>query len=190
MLGSHNSFTYLEANNRLYAQFPIVWRCQYKTIQQQYKDGVRFFDVRVKLEKKAGKNMWRVAHGIVDLPQLFTSIKNIFNYFKTLPGSKFRLILEDPTGLKEFKEEVKPYIDSTEHDCLFIAEKESWEVLMNRMPKLEDYCYMPFVSHKSTWENLRDMEICTIKKHADHNNPPISKAMIDDPNVIYFMDYI
>lgn len=67
MLGSHNSFTYLKATNTFYGQFPIVWRCQYKTIQEQYKDGIRFFDVRVKLEKKANRNMWRCAHGIVDL---------------------------------------------------------------------------------------------------------------------------
>ena len=192
MIGSHNSFTYLKSTNALYNRFPIAWRCQYKTIQEQYNDGVRFFDVRVKLEKKANRNMWRCAHGAVNLQQMFVSLKNIFIYFKQmLPGSYFRLILEDNKGIEEFKKEIQPFIDKPAKECLFICIKKDWEILYNNLPPvLNDYCYIPFVSNKSTWQNLKDMEWTTIKKYADKHNPPISKAMIEDPNVIYFMDYI
>lgn len=189
MIGSHNSFTYLDSTNALYNACPFAWRCQYKTIQEQYKDGVRFFDVRVSLEKKANKNMWRATHGSVKLNQLFISIKAIFEYFKAFEGASFRLLLEDADGKKEFKEEVAPFIKEPQEVCKFIGIKENWEVLYSKMPKLIDYCYVPWHSGDSFWENIKNLELSTIKKWADKHNPTITRAMIDEPT-IHFMDYV
>lgn len=189
MIGSHNSFTYLDSTNSAYNACSMLWRCQYKTLQQQYNDGVRFFDVRVVLEKKANKNMWRAAHGEVKLNQLFTSMKNIFEYFKAFPGSSFRLLLEDNTGKEEFKKEVEEFVKNPQDVCKFIGIKQGWEVLYSNMPKLIDYCYVPYNTGESLLTNIKNFEASTIKKWADEHNPTINKAMISD-STIYFMDYV
>lgn len=190
MLGSHNTFTYLPATSDLYNNMSALWRCQYKTLQEQYECGVRFFDVRVALEVKAGKNMWRAAHGDVRLNKLFTTIGAIFEIFKTMPGSSFRLILEDDGGKKEFIEAVEPYIKNPQDICRFIGIKKNWEVLYSNMLPLTDYCYVPWNSGASFMENLKHMELSTIKDWAIKHNPKVTLAMINDNSRIEFMDWI
>ena len=56
MIGSHNSFTYLKSTNSVINAVSAFWRCQVKSIQEQYKAGVRFFDVRVKGEDNEYKD--------------------------------------------------------------------------------------------------------------------------------------
>lgn len=190
MLGSHNSFTYLDSTNAAYNAVSGLWRCQYKTLQEQYKAGVRYFDVRVVLEKKANKNMWRAAHGEVKLNQLFTSMKAIFEYFKAFSGSIFRLILEDASGKEEFKAEVEPYIKNPDPICTFIGIKKNWEVLYSGASRpLIDYCYVPIHTGDSLLENIKNLELSTIKKWAEQHNPTVTPSMLTD-NTIYFMDYI
>ena len=189
MLGSHNSFTYLPATSDLYNNMSALWRCQYKTLQEQYNVGVRFFDVRVALEKKAGKNMWRVAHGDVRMDKLFTSIKTIFETFKNMPGSMFRLILEDESGKNEFIADIKDFVNNPQDVCRFIGIKKNWQVLYSNMPKLIDYSYVPWNSGASFMENLKHMELSTIKKWAEQHNPVVNKPLVDDPT-IHFMDWV
>lgn len=47
MIGSHNTMTYLKPKS--WWMRPLIWmgRCQDKTYQEQYKSGVKAFDVRV-----------------------------------------------------------------------------------------------------------------------------------------------
>ena len=61
--GSHNSWTYLRP--RKWWQRLISWtaQCQDKTITEQYKAGVRCFDLRIKRGKKGGLC---IAHGLVE----------------------------------------------------------------------------------------------------------------------------
>ena len=40
MLGSHDSFTYMVARNGIVDTFTSFWRCQEKTIKEQYDLGV------------------------------------------------------------------------------------------------------------------------------------------------------
>ena len=63
MLGSHNSLTYLPC--RKWWMYLINWaaKCQSKTLSEQYHSGVRYFDIRVRFDKK-GKSV--IAHGLVE----------------------------------------------------------------------------------------------------------------------------
>ena len=100
MLGSHNSFTYLKAVNKpIFNKFTKYWRCQYKSIQEQYDAGVRFFDIRVATEsvKVGSKNkiMWRSCHGACNLDNIFTTLSVACKQFKDLgPDVKIRILLE------------------------------------------------------------------------------------------------
>lgn len=92
MIGSHNSFTYLPSTNWLYNRFQRLWRTQCKSIEEQYKFGIRFFDIRVYKEG----NMWRLCHGAVNLSyyRLF-SLHSLCNLFDTCyPDALYRIILE------------------------------------------------------------------------------------------------
>lgn len=63
MLGSHNSLTYLPC--RKWWMYLINWaaKCQNKTLSEQFHDGVRYFDIRLKWDDKEG---WVITHGIIE----------------------------------------------------------------------------------------------------------------------------
>lgn len=48
MLGSHNSFSYLPVKHWWIAILKPWYKCQNKTIYEQYNSGIRYFDVRVR----------------------------------------------------------------------------------------------------------------------------------------------
>lgn len=63
MLGSHNSFTYLPC--RKWWMYLINWtaKCQSKSLIEQFGNGVRYFDVRVRFDKN-DKPVF--AHGLIE----------------------------------------------------------------------------------------------------------------------------
>lgn len=63
MLGSHNSLSYLPCKR--WWMYLINWaaKCQNKTLSEQFHDGVRYFDIRLKWDDKEG---WVIAHGIIE----------------------------------------------------------------------------------------------------------------------------
>ena len=63
VLGSHNSWSYLPVKKWWMRPLAFMARCQCKTIQEQYKLGVRCFDLRVRFDEE-----WNTvfAHGIIE----------------------------------------------------------------------------------------------------------------------------
>lgn len=91
MIGSHNSFTYLQPVNPIFRLFTRLWRCQCKTITEQYGQGVRFFDIRV--VNHHGK--WYMAHGLVRLKCSFLILDDICYYMaRVCPDAIYRIVLE------------------------------------------------------------------------------------------------
>lgn len=92
MIGSHDTFTYLQPANPIFRLFTGLWRTQCKTIGEQYDAGVRFFDIRVVRHK----GYWYFAHGIVRLKgRKFKLINNICKFMKRLyPEAIYRIVLE------------------------------------------------------------------------------------------------
>lgn len=192
MIGSHDSYTHLASTNSFYNNFTDFWRCQRHTVVDQYRLGVRFFDIRVCLEKVNGKNQWRACHGKADLEKRWSSLRSICSYVQnSLVGSQFRLILEKGST-EEFINEVDKLWET--YPCLIeVAIKNPWKYIYQSAnhPQYKDYTYCPWNTGKSFWENLGDLitNISTIKSYAKSHNPIITNGMINDPNIIYFMDY-
>lgn len=91
MIGSHDTFTYLEPVNPVYKLFKRWWKCQCKTIDEQYDAGVRFFDIRVAWYK----NEWHVAHGLITFDLSFATIYDICLFMKEhCPDAIYRIVLE------------------------------------------------------------------------------------------------
>lgn len=63
MLGSHNSLSYLPCKR--WWMYLINWaaKCQSKTLSEQFHDGVRYFDIRVRFDKN-DKPVF--AHGLIE----------------------------------------------------------------------------------------------------------------------------
>ena len=97
IIGTHNSMTYLRPQ-KWYGWFMIPFaRCQRKTIEEQWYDGARCFDLRIRFTKQ-GKPYF--AHGLYECTHearpfdvLRLLCKLILRYNQ--PGF-VRLILEDP----------------------------------------------------------------------------------------------
>lgn len=91
MIGSHDTFTYLEPCNPIFNLGKRWWRTQCESIEEQYNFGVRFFDIRVCRDG----NKWRLCHGIVNLKMTFPTIRNICSYMDMkCPMAIYRIVLE------------------------------------------------------------------------------------------------
>lgn len=64
-LGSHNSLTYLKPKKWYMYFFRFVAQCQSKSYQEQYADGVRMFDVRLRPSENPNEEPM-IAHGLME----------------------------------------------------------------------------------------------------------------------------
>lgn len=200
MIGSHNSYTYLKAVNKsIFNKFTKYWRCQYKTIQEQYEAGVRFFDIRVTPEiVKVGskdKVMWRSCHGAVNVDNIFTTLSVACKQFKDLgPDVKIRILLErgDEDDKALFRNEIQKVLKRYQSIILQAVIKKDWDVVFEDWQGIQitDYCYIPWNSGKSFWYNIKHFSNSTIAKWAEEHNPTFTKEMIDDKKHIYFIDLV
>lgn len=92
MIGSHDTFTYLQPANPACRLFTRLWRTQRLTIHEQYLRGVRFFDIRVVHHRRK----WHFAHGMVRLKgHTFDNIDDICNWMlQCFPLAAYRIVLE------------------------------------------------------------------------------------------------
>ena len=195
MIGSHDSFTYLEAKYSIFNLFSLLWRTQSLTIGEQIVKGVFYFDIRVrKVSKKdSNKYCWRVCHGLVDFDVEFNRIEDILKTFKPY---KVRIILERGSNEDEelFINEVKE-VSKNYENLWFSCIKKNWIVIVDLDPYIIDYSYTPFLSSNSLWSNTKRFFSLikngnySIKKNSELNNPTINQELISC-NQLHFMDYI
>ena len=182
MIGTHDSYTFLPARNKLFEWFSFLWRTQVKSIAQQQGIGVSYFDIRVRRDG----DVWRVCHGLVDFDCTFESIEEIINMFLIY---KVRIILERGDSEDLFREEVLKNIKYTA--LSFACIKSGWEVIFDRDPHIFDYTYIPWLSGVSFWDNIKRFNFfSTIKRWAKKHNPIINDTLKEDNINVYFMDYV
>lgn len=104
MIGSHNTFTYLESAIPLFNLCKRWWKCQTKPLLWQYAYGIRFFDIRVCRDK----GLWKLCHGLVDLKDdstMFTKIISLEDICKAMakmcPEAIYRIVLEKGNSTDE-----------------------------------------------------------------------------------------
>lgn len=102
--GSHNTMTYLDPDNKIINLFKWIYKCQSKTIIEQYGEGCRCFDLRVKRKN----NRWVFAHGLYETSRhTWEEVLNKFNALAVLNNTKIyiRIILETSKYNKESEDE-------------------------------------------------------------------------------------
>lgn len=121
IIGTHNSMTYLRPQ-KWYGWFMIPFaRCQRKTIEEQWHDGARCFDLRVKFDRNGNSHF---AHGLYDCSDYFTLTDAINTIEQLRYYSKedvyVRLILEDTKAENYQAEYFRRACESTEKVYKFI----------------------------------------------------------------------
>ncbi len=97
IIGTHNSMTYLRPQ-KWYGWFMIPFaRCQRKTIEEQWHDGARCFDLRIRFTKQGEPYF---AHGLYECTHKVKFIDVLVQLDKLILRDNqpafVRLILEDP----------------------------------------------------------------------------------------------
>ncbi len=101
MIGSHDTFTYCKSTKWIFNHAKKYWKTQCKSIEEQYKWGVRMFDIRVMSEK----NFWRTCHGECKLTKCFLTLRDICDFMKkNCPDAIYRIVLEKGADSR-FKQE-------------------------------------------------------------------------------------
>lgn len=88
MIGTHDSFTYLKAKNKIYELFSFTWRTQTKSLKEQKEFGVKYLDIRI---HKTKENQWELCHGLVNFCKYYNTLSELM---EDLSDFKVRLILE------------------------------------------------------------------------------------------------
>jgi hypothetical protein len=196
MLGSHNTFTYFPPKNPIFNLFKPLWKCQTKSIEEQYENGVRFFDVRLIWSNK--KKYWEVGHGLVKVKGIyFKDGEELKKYMSKFPGSQYRVILERGNKERERFEEIFMSLKDNDPSLVDVIVKIPWQRLYRSplYPKIvKDYCVRLFGwdVNKGFWHNIKKGNFhlsLTIKKWAKLHNPEINEELIKS-DVLYFMDYV
>lgn len=97
IIGTHNSMTYLRPQ-KWYGWFMIPFaRCQNKTIEEQWNDGARCFDLRIRFTKQGepyfAHRLYECTHEV----KPFEVLKQLYRLsFRNNQRAFVRLILEDP----------------------------------------------------------------------------------------------
>lgn len=150
ILASHNSFTYLEPISALAKIVLPFSRCQEVSIEQQYKLGVRMFDLRLKSKHQ----LVYVAHGLVGFDIITTELKALISYLdhKSTPQDPvyIRVLLENTHPSNQEVYRFVRYCEMLERTfkrVIFIggngAHRSMWYTLYydfkNKKPPIQEY---------------------------------------------------
>lgn len=78
MIGSHNSATYLKEKKWWMTILRPWTKCQNKTLKEQYNEGVRYFDFRIKIDDtNIGYIPWICHNNVIYKERLFKALEEI-----------------------------------------------------------------------------------------------------------------
>lgn len=140
ILGSHDTMSYLPPKHRWMIPFRFMAQCQRENYAEQYKDGARYFDLRIYFDKD-GAVLFK--HGLMKFKHSFMLPTSMLMHLDSIGRCTVRLILElDTLEMKfmskksiEFQEKMfKNYCKDVENTFRNITfnggrRKGGWEVL-------------------------------------------------------------
>lgn len=204
MIGSHNSMSYLPPQRWLWRLFAPFWRCQDKTIEEQIKAGVRFFDIRVVWDRKL--DCWQFAHGLVRFgwkkgDPLSVGLEPVLTLLETR-GCLYRIVLERGAEYDEarfrnwFGHSVGAEIWWGSHPhCISAIIKRGWKSVKGRHfdvayknMQLDDRSFVPFHSDKPGWRQLSWRMLCTPRLWAKRHNT-VRQGWKEDNDTVHFYDF-
>lgn len=148
ILASHNTFTYLKPYYWILRPFHFMAKCQSETVEKQFEEGARVFDVRIHFDKR---NSPFFAHGAMRFSG------DVFNYLEIL--NNLSSTCKKPVCIRLIKER-------SGKDKAFIA---FCTYVLLKYKHLKFFCGRD----KKTWKvvyKFRKKELDIVQKHASWNN--------------------
>lgn len=91
VLGTHNSMSYLHDRRWWMRPFEPWARCQSKDIFDQYADGVRYFDLRIRFDKNGNPFF---CHGLVEYELCGMSVYDLLRWLNAAGSCYIRILYE------------------------------------------------------------------------------------------------
>lgn len=202
MIGSHNSMSYLPPKHWFWRLFTPFWRCQNKTIEEQIKAGVEFFDIRVVWDRKL--HCWQFAHGLVQFgwkkgDPLSVGLEPTLTLLEA-HGCLYRIVLE--RGSEYDEERFKSWFGfgadiwwKSHPHCISAIRKRGWKSVRSRRfdyafknLQLADHSFVPFRSDRPWWRQLSWRMFCTPRLWAKRHNT-VRNSWKKSGNTVHFYDF-
>ena len=202
MIGSHDTFTYEKSTSWINNNCKKWWKTQSKDIFEQYKFGIRFFDIRVYRDNCC----WRTCHGKVNLRTTFNTLEDICKWmYINFPEAIYRIVLEkgDTTDFLNQSKNFNKYKNLWRVD---IKDSKKWMgEIFNNNKSLFDRGYKFALVNTWTYPahelhgniNTNNFYKIDLRKEAKKINSNLEffkntsklKEMINSKDELYFLDY-
>lgn len=206
ILGTHNSLTGYKPKHWYGWLMKPFAKCQSKTIHDQYEEGVRCFDIRVRFDKN-GK--WVFAHGIYELDinpytDIFYELEEIARLEESLHPEKdnyiyCRVIMESHRGGSSDKDKVRfaKFCELFKEFCPTVTFFGGNEKNGSWFPPVydfgNDYPIIQAVGSMANQEpravGARWWELFMPKAYARRNNKANTYLLSDEDGIVLF-DYV
>lgn len=108
IIGSHNSWSYLSPRKWWMKLISFTAKCQSYNISDQYKLGVKCFDLRIRFEKN---NELIIAHGIIEYDILEEELFDDLEYLNSKGDVCIRILHEVRTKKLHTEEAIENFVD-------------------------------------------------------------------------------
>ena len=203
LIGSHNTMTYLKPRKWWMWFGRFIAKCQNKTIEEQYKSGARWFDLRICFHELSDTLIHPMfAHGAMEYKG--KTPEEVFEFLSSKNDAYCRIILEKGNEEDLFKIYVKKWMtDYPNLKVTQIAKKGEWENLLEPntnapyggkdayasangyYPKYENW---PGILRTKTWSGLLIDDLCPWIYAKLHNKKNLEKYKND--KIILLIDFV
>lgn len=195
MLGSHNSLTYLPC--RKWWMYLINWaaKCQSKTLSEQFHDGVRYFDIRLKWDSR--KETWVIAHGLIEYKGNIRRVLETLNSLAEFYNEKLyvRFILEynkrpndEATKIIKLRNFIR-YARGEYSNIMYHFIETKWDKKI-----IEIYSNIPVVIHSYSrvlgWKRFFLIPYWYAKFHNKENRKTFNVSLEDKDNKVLMLDFV
>lgn len=189
ILGAHNANTYLEPRKWWMRLINFTSKCQKLTINDQFKHGVRYFDLRIRYDKKFG--MFINCHGLVEyyeslsitvynLTYLAAKIAPEPIYIRFVYDDTFNNNIDDSDLTDLFINQIYPILRNNKNIIWKLIKKSSWKyIVYNNRPQLAIVdCFKNYRGYK--WIPFPQMYIY---KHKEHYQEIIDNTKVGNDTI-------
>ena len=194
MLGSHNSLSYLPCKR--WWMYLINWiaKCQSKTLSEQFHDGVRHFDIRLKWDDKEG---WVIAHGLIEykgnIRRVLETLDSLADYYDEKLYVRFLLEYnkrpdDEATKIIKLRNFVR-YARGEYSNIMYHLIETKWdekviEIYYNNIVLIHSY------SNILGWKRFFLIPYWYAKFHNKENRKTFKNILEDKANRVLMLDFV
>ena len=195
MLGSHNSLTYLPCRKWWMYLINFAAKCQSKTLSEQFHDGVRYFDIRLKWDSR--KETWIIARGLIEYKGNIRRVLETLNSLSEFYNEKLyvRFMLEynkrpndEATKIIKLRNFVR-YARGEYSNIMYHLIETKWDEKV-----IERYSNNIVLIHSYSsvlgWKRFFLIPYLYAKRHNKENRKTFKNSLEDKDNKVLMLDFV